>query len=65
MEYQEFIKRIEEYITSQLDPSQKVVIQQVMKNNKTVYDGLIIIDPILNISPTIYLNPYYIKLIPQ
>lgn len=59
MKYQEFIENIKEYITTHVDSSQKVIIQPVVKNNGTVYDGLIIIDPILNISPTIYLNPYY------
>ena len=59
MKYQEFIEHIKEYVSSQLDVSHKVIIQPVMKNNGTVYDGLIVIDPILNISPTIYLNPYY------
>ena len=59
MKYQEFIKNIKEYVISQLDASHKVIIQPVMKNNSMVYDGLIVIDPILNISPTIYLNPYY------
>lgn len=59
MKYQEFIKNIQEHIITQVTPTQKVIIQPVVKNNGTVYDGLIIIDPILNISPTIYLNPYY------
>lgn len=59
MKYQEFIKTVKEYVISQLDSSQKVIVQPVVKNNGTVYDGLIVIDPILNISPTIYLNPYY------
>lgn len=59
MKYQEFIKNIKEHITTQVDASHKVIIQPVIKNNGTVLDGLIIIDPILNISPTIYLNPYY------
>lgn len=59
MKYQEFIKNIQEHIITQVTPAQKVIIQPVVKNNGTVYDGLIIIDPILNISPTIYLNPYY------
>lgn len=59
MKYQEFIENIKEHILSQVDAAHKVIIQPVVKNNGTVYDGLIIIDPILNISPTIYLNPYY------
>lgn len=59
MKYQEFIENIKEQVITQVSPAQKVIIQPVIKNNGTVYDGLIIIDPILNISPTIYLNPYY------
>ena len=59
MKYQEFIENIKDFVISQLDDSYKVIIQPVMKNNGMVYDGLIVIDPILNISPTIYLNPYY------
>lgn len=59
MKYQEFIENIKSYVISQVEAAQKVIIQPVIKNNGTVYDGLIIIDPILNISPTIYLNPYY------
>lgn len=59
MKYQEFIENIKEHVISQVSPAQKVIVQPVIKNNGTVYDGLIIIDPILNISPTIYLNPYY------
>lgn len=59
MKYQEFIQNIKQHVLSQVDSSHKVIIQSVVKNNGTIYDGLIIIDPILNISPTIYLNPYY------
>lgn len=59
MNYQEFIENIKEHIQSQFDASYKVIVQPVIKNNGTILDGLIIIDPILNISPTIYLNPYY------
>lgn len=59
MKYQEFIENVKKHIAEQLPPSHKVILQPVLKNNGTVYDGLIILDPILNISPTIYLNPYY------
>lgn len=59
MKYKNFIKNVKTYMESQFQEGQKVLIQPVLKNNGTVYDGLIIIDPILNISPTIYLNPYY------
>lgn len=59
MKYQEFIENVKTHISSQLNSGQKIVIQQVTKNNGIVYDGLFIVDPILNVSPTIYLNPYY------
>lgn len=59
MNYQKFIKDVTEHISSSVHDGQKVVLQPVIKNNGIVYDGLIIMDPILNISPTIYLNPYY------
>lgn len=59
MKYQEFIQNIKQHVLSQVDSAHKVIIQPVVKNNGTIYDGLIIIDPILNISPTIYLNQYY------
>ena len=59
MKYQDFIENIKEYVSGQLNNGQKVVLQSVVKNNGLVYDGLFIVDPILNVSPTIYLNPYY------
>ncbi len=59
MNYQEFIENVKNYISNQLSDDQKVTVQPVTKNNGIVYDGLFIMDPILNISPTIYLNPYY------
>ena len=54
-----FIENIKDYVSSRLSNGQKVVLQSVTKNNGLVYDGLFIVDPILNVSPTIYLNPYY------
>lgn len=59
MKYQDFLKNIKEHVADQLCDGQKVILQPVVKNNGIVYDGLFIIDPILNVSPTIYLNPYY------
>ena len=59
MKYQKFIDDVLEHISASVHNGQKVILQPVIKNNGTVYDGLIILDPILNISPTIYLNPYY------
>lgn len=59
MKYQKFIESVVSHVTESVSTDKKVTIQSVLKNNGTKYDGLVIIDPILNISPTIYLNPYY------
>ena len=59
MKYQEFIEIVKDHMHAHVPVGHRVVIQPVLKNNGTTYDGLIIMDPILNISPTIYLNPYY------
>ena len=57
MRYQKFIETVKEHIKQVLQ--KKVYVYPVLKNNGTVYDGLVILDPMSNISPTIYLNPYY------
>ena len=59
MKYQQFLDTIKTHMETKLNSGQKIAIQQVTKNNGTVYDGLFIVDPIRNVSPTIYLNPYY------
>jgi len=59
MNYQEFMNEIKNHIQNAIPSNYKVMVQPILKNNNTVYDGLIITDPALNISPTIYLNPYY------
>ena len=57
MKYQKFIETVKEHLKQELQKT--VHVYPVLKNNGTIYDGLVIEDPILNISPTIYLNPYY------
>ncbi len=57
MRYQKFIETVKEHIKQELQ--RQVYVYPVLKNNGAIYDGLVILDPILNISPTIYLNPYY------
>ena len=57
MKYQEFTETVKEHIQQELQ--KPVQLFPVLKNNGAIYDGLVILDPILNISPTIYLNPYY------
>jgi len=57
MRYQNFIETVKEHIGQELQKT--VYVYPVLKNNGAIYDGLVILDPILNISPTIYLNPYF------
>ena len=59
MNYQEFLHNIKIAIGTQIDSTCTVDVQPIKKNNGTVLDGLVIINPSINISPTIYLNPYY------
>lgn len=61
MKFNEFINEVKERISARMGDDRKVTTQPVVKNNGTVYEGLIILDPVLNISPTIYLNPFYNK----
>lgn len=61
MTYQEFTETVQEIIGNLIAPGQKVTVQTIDKNNGTTYQGLVIIDPVLNISPTIYLEPFYHK----
>jgi hypothetical protein len=61
MNYQEFTEHIREGLESLIEQGQKVTLQTIDKNNGTKYQGIVIIDPILNISPTIYLEPFYRK----
>lgn len=59
MTYQEFIENIKTNIAMRVESDTVLEIQTIVKNNNTGYDGLIMMRPGLNISPTIYLNPYY------
>lgn len=61
MTFDEFCIRVKEEIGSYVLGAENVMLQDVPKNNGLIYKGLIIVDPILNISPTIYLNSYYDK----
>lgn len=59
MKYQDFLNCIKEQITTVLPPDTSVYIESIKKNNGITLEGLIIRKPGLNISPAIYLNPYY------
>ena len=60
--YSEFMEYIKENVTDYLPErfeEAEISIQQVVKNNDVVLDGLSIRNPDSNISPNIYLNPLY------
>lgn len=59
MKYSDFLKTVQDEISTKLDSDLKLQIRPVEKNNGKILDGLLIINPKLNIAPTIYLNPYY------
>ena len=58
MSYDAFLNSVKENMEERM-PGKELHIQKFPKNNGVVYDGLVIFDTELNISPTIYLNPYY------
>lgn len=59
MKYAEFLETIKSQLTEMMDPEFTISLKKIQKNNGVCYDGLIIINPLFNISPTIYVNPYY------
>lgn len=59
MNYQEFLTTIKTRLSLQIDSDFTLTIQTFTKNNGTRHEGLIIQNPGLNVSPTIYLKPYY------
>lgn len=59
MNYQEFLTCVRSELANRLTPGATLKIQTIIKNNATHYDGLIILQPGMNIAPTIYLTPYY------
>ena len=58
MNYQEFITLIEKEFSAKLG-KQHFKFHQITKNNGVTYDGIIIMKSDINISPLIYLVPYY------
>ena len=57
MNYQNFIENVKEHFSQTL--GMKTKICPVLKNNGMVYHGLVIQDPVLNVSPMIYLHPFF------
>ncbi len=59
MKYQDFLNYIKEQMTAIFEPETAIYIESIKKNNGITLEGLIIRKPGTNISPAIYLNPYY------
>mgnify|MGYP004500856175 FL=1 len=61
MTYQTFKENIRTVIQNKLGESVNVRIQDIIKNNNMHLDGLSVFSNEINVSPTIYLNPYFKK----
>lgn len=62
MEYKDFIEQVKEQIRDFLPEKfadADVTLNQIIKNNDSILDSLIIKTEESNISPTLYLNPYF------
>ena len=62
MEYRDFVEQVKEQIQDFLPErfaDAAVEVNQIVKNNDCVLDGLMVRTEESNIAPTIYLNPYF------
>ena len=61
MTHQEFKQQICQALQSALGSQVRVTVQDIVKNNNTHLSGLTVLSDRCNVSPTIYLDPYYRK----
>lgn len=59
MEMKEFAKKVQKAVTEVLGEKYDVKLQEVQKNNGVILQGLIILKKNQNVSPTIYLQPFW------
>lgn len=59
MNYNEFLAYVRQSAEKSAAEGTKVLIQHMIKNNGKELDGLVMIEPGHNVSPTIYLNGFY------
>ncbi|MBE5876712.1 MAG: hypothetical protein E7290_07465 [Lachnospiraceae bacterium] len=59
MEYQNFITVVKEEVEKRTGENYKVRVNDIMKNNGVILNGLTVMGEHCNISPTIYLNGFY------
>ena len=61
MTYNEFLETMKTEVQNRLGDAYRVDLQDIIKTNDMVYNGLTIADKNINIAPTIYLNDMYEK----
>lgn len=61
MDYQEFLEEVRSEAENRLGGGCRAGIHHVIKNNAVFMDGLVIVEQERNVSPTIYLEPFYEK----
>ena len=59
MTYQTFKQHIRQSLQDAFGSDVSIILQDILKNNNTHLDGLTVLTPGCNISPTIYLNDYF------
>jgi hypothetical protein len=59
MNYQEFLHTLHAKLTAQLDPDTTLQLQKISRNNGVTYDAFLMVNANVNLSPTIYVPPYY------
>lgn len=58
MTYEKFLETIRKEVQKRADSDWCVYLQDFIKNNDVVYNGLTIMDSNFNLAPTIYLNNF-------
>ena len=59
MRYKQFLSYIRSAIQTYMGPDVSVSLRRTLKNNNHYLDGLTVLQPGANVSPTVYLNSYY------
>ena len=59
MNYEEFLSYVRKKVQEILGDSARVELHHILKNNSVAKDGLLILEEGRSISPTIYLNSFY------
>lgn len=61
MNYKRFLTCVREHVEAKIKKGDVVQINHVIKNNGTELDGINIVEKGVNITPTIYLNDFYLQ----